>query len=356
LTLTSRNNAVKNQSTLPTFGMVMSGRSFTSDDYRYGFQRQEMDNELSHASISFEYRIEDSRLGRFISIDPLASKYSYNSPYAFSENCVISCIELEGLEKYYAANQWHPNIFIGQIGNNSEVRLVDRASLEQVVKLIVMAKVGDITGEDTYTEYYSNEANKLSVSGIAMTASFETMISEDTGVAAYELQGEIDGTYAGVKGKVAGFQANATNDTGTGAAPLAVVASTEAAAFKAEANARIGREYGTNLQVDATGKALTANADGTVGILTGEGDKYGAYVGGNVGAYGLEGDVNPSFTLFGFLKIGFTIGGSVGSAHAGGGVGAYYDQGSGTTKADLNVHFGVGAGVKLGLNLEAGGN
>ena len=43
--------------------------------------------------------MHDPRLGRFFAIDPLASKYSYNSPYSFSENCVIDCIELEGLEK-----------------------------------------------------------------------------------------------------------------------------------------------------------------------------------------------------------------------------------------------------------------
>ncbi len=41
----------------------------------------------------------DPRLGRFFAVDPLASKYPYNSTYAFSENRVIDAIELEGLEK-----------------------------------------------------------------------------------------------------------------------------------------------------------------------------------------------------------------------------------------------------------------
>ncbi len=40
----------------------------------------------------------DPRVGRFLSIDPLASEYPHNSPYAFSENRVIDGVELEGLE------------------------------------------------------------------------------------------------------------------------------------------------------------------------------------------------------------------------------------------------------------------
>ncbi|MEZ0128963.1 HYD1 signature containing ADP-ribosyltransferase family protein [Flavobacterium sp. LBUM151] len=37
-------------------------------------------------------------MGRFFAVDPLAHEYSYNSPYAFSENRVIDMSELEGLE------------------------------------------------------------------------------------------------------------------------------------------------------------------------------------------------------------------------------------------------------------------
>lgn len=37
-------------------------------------------------------------IGRFMNIDPLAEKYSYQSPYNFSENRVIDSRELEGLE------------------------------------------------------------------------------------------------------------------------------------------------------------------------------------------------------------------------------------------------------------------
>lgn len=68
--------------------------------YTFGFQGQELDNELKGTgnSINYKYRMHDPRLGRFFAVDPLAAKYAYNSTYAFSENRVIDGVELEGLE------------------------------------------------------------------------------------------------------------------------------------------------------------------------------------------------------------------------------------------------------------------
>lgn len=81
-------------------------------DYRYAFQGQEKDDELKQGignSYAYTYRMHDPRLGRFLSIDPLASKYPYYSTYAFSGNRVIDAFELEGLEpvkgdKFYGNN------------------------------------------------------------------------------------------------------------------------------------------------------------------------------------------------------------------------------------------------------------
>ena len=68
--------------------------------YRYGFQNQEVDNEIkgNGNSVNYEYRMHDPRLVRFFAIDPLAPDYPHNSPYAFSENRMIDAVELEGLE------------------------------------------------------------------------------------------------------------------------------------------------------------------------------------------------------------------------------------------------------------------
>lgn len=42
--------------------------------------------------------MDDTRIGRFFSVDPMAKKYPYYSPYAFGGNNVIQFIEFEGLE------------------------------------------------------------------------------------------------------------------------------------------------------------------------------------------------------------------------------------------------------------------
>ena len=73
------------------------GRMNSGAGYRYGFNGQEKEPELGD-SYAFEYRIHDSRLGRFLSVDPLKSDYPWNSTYAFAENRVIDGIDLEGLE------------------------------------------------------------------------------------------------------------------------------------------------------------------------------------------------------------------------------------------------------------------
>ena len=97
--LTSKSSKIKERSSEP-FGMEQPGRSFSSDAYRHGFQGQEVDNEIKGKgnSVNFKFRMHDPRLGRFLSIDPLAPDYPWNSPYAFSENRVVDGVELEGLE------------------------------------------------------------------------------------------------------------------------------------------------------------------------------------------------------------------------------------------------------------------
>lgn len=90
------------------YGMLMDGRHGQAEDgYRYGFQGQEMDDELGKGkgnSVNYKYRMHDPRIGRFFAVDPLSPDYPHNSPYAFSENVVINAIELEGLEKHFNFN------------------------------------------------------------------------------------------------------------------------------------------------------------------------------------------------------------------------------------------------------------
>ncbi len=66
--------------------------------YKVKFQGQERQDELGLNWDSFKYRNYDYAMGRFMSIDPLAEDYTYNSTYAFQENKMGMGRELEGLE------------------------------------------------------------------------------------------------------------------------------------------------------------------------------------------------------------------------------------------------------------------
>jgi RHS repeat-associated protein len=83
------------------FGVTLDGRTQSAGDYRYGFQGQEMDDEVKGEgnSVNYKYRMHDPRVGRFFAVDPLAGKYPHYTPYSFSGNKVIHAIELEGLEE-----------------------------------------------------------------------------------------------------------------------------------------------------------------------------------------------------------------------------------------------------------------
>ena len=72
---------------------------------KFKFQGQEHIDDLDLGWDSFKWRNHQPDIGRFFNVDPLAEKYYYNSPYAFSENKVVVHRELEGLEAEYLFKQ-----------------------------------------------------------------------------------------------------------------------------------------------------------------------------------------------------------------------------------------------------------
>jgi len=70
------------------FGQIEPSRNSTySTAYRFGYNSKEQDPEMkgSDNSYDFDFRIQDPRLGRFMSIDPLTSSYPGWSPFAFAQ-------------------------------------------------------------------------------------------------------------------------------------------------------------------------------------------------------------------------------------------------------------------------------
>ena len=91
------------------FGSPMDGRNFSSDKYRFGFNGKENDNEVKGEGSQQDYgmRIYDSRLGRFLSTDPIIvyeHKYPELSTYQFASNTPVWAIDLDGLEAKFSSN------------------------------------------------------------------------------------------------------------------------------------------------------------------------------------------------------------------------------------------------------------
>lgn len=74
--------------------------------YKYGFDGYEKDDEVSGSGNIYNYgfRIYNSRLGKFLSTDPLSKKYPELTPYQFASNRPIKAIDLDGLEAWDGPN------------------------------------------------------------------------------------------------------------------------------------------------------------------------------------------------------------------------------------------------------------
>lgn len=96
-------------------------------DHKYGFQEQEEQDELGLNWIQFKWRNHDPAIGRFFSIDPLAEKYDYQSPYNFAENMIISHREIEGLEGAYAVQGVATQMEINREGDPESAKAASKA-------------------------------------------------------------------------------------------------------------------------------------------------------------------------------------------------------------------------------------
>ena len=80
-------------------GMTMPGRSYSSGSgYQYGFNGKRKDNEIYGEGNAYDFgaRIQDPRLMRWLSVDPLQADYSGLSPYCYVMNSPLSAVDPDG--------------------------------------------------------------------------------------------------------------------------------------------------------------------------------------------------------------------------------------------------------------------
>jgi RHS repeat-associated protein len=89
--------------------------------YRFGFNGKEKDNDVKGGEgLQQDYgmRIYDTRLGRFLSVDPIASDFPWYTPFQFAGNTPLQAIDLDGLEPSYVFPDSRGNWQMTQAGDN----------------------------------------------------------------------------------------------------------------------------------------------------------------------------------------------------------------------------------------------
>ncbi len=132
--------------------------------YRFGFNGKENDNEVKGTGnqIDFGSRIYDPRLGRWLSLDPLAKKYPSESPYNFAGNSPISIMDPDGKRKTY---------YIYQLNTDGSLSLVATiVDKDQVIKSVKKT-----------TESYNNSPLAIEKSETVTNDVFEVFIVDVNG-------------------------------------------------------------------------------------------------------------------------------------------------------------------------------
>jgi RHS repeat-associated protein len=170
----SNRASIRNISDYSPFGVQLAERTISGDGYRYGFQGQEKDDEVKGEgnSVNYKYRMHDPRIGRWLSVDPLAGKYAAWSPYAFCYNSPINVIDVDGREGI---------VLSGSPGDhkNKEHFLangLDRAKAAQKrtkgsekVTWLIYDSQDDYGHDPEYLKNYKAKAAKLGINVIVVT-------------------------------------------------------------------------------------------------------------------------------------------------------------------------------------------
>jgi RHS repeat-associated protein len=123
--------------------MLIPERHGNSDDYRYGFNGKENDNNIKGTgnSVDFGARMYDSRLGRWFATDPKFRKYSSWSTYNFVLNKPIIMFDPDGEDPIYGIVKGKV-IWIGDDGKiDGYVYLVKGKIKRNVIKATSMHEV-----------------------------------------------------------------------------------------------------------------------------------------------------------------------------------------------------------------------
>jgi RHS repeat-associated protein len=171
---------------------LSKSKKSTCRDYRYGFNGMEKDNEVKGEgnSVNYKARIQDTRLGRFLSVDPLTTKYPWYTPYQFAGNKPTQAIDLDGLEEKLMSGElsssklWKPFL---EVLNKTEVQQTFNKALLSQNKIDVFYYTFEYTpdpktgydGPQGQTDYLSGATGNLNLSDKYQNPQFSNLSESD---------------------------------------------------------------------------------------------------------------------------------------------------------------------------------
>jgi RHS repeat-associated protein len=176
---------------IPTATYPPQPPRYDNGGYRYFFNGQEADNEVlgDGALHAFEYRMHDTRIGRFWSVDPLAGKFPWNSAYAFAENSPVGFLELEGLEKV----RFGADVVDFTDKNEIQVRNYLKKYYDYHRGKITEREILSSSNDDEYWEVYKMTNVYMRRTGVRIIKYSSTGVSCDVRRTVYQWMTHIDG-------------------------------------------------------------------------------------------------------------------------------------------------------------------
>lgn len=150
------------------FGMLMPGRSYDATTHRYGWNGAEKDDEIAGSGNHYDLGLRhySPRLGRMFSIDPRATEYPWQTPYAYHRNSPIANVDYLG-----GGDGDEPEV------TNTEVKTEGEADESITSKSEIASQVGLGNGilatvestQGTFTEIANGRQVSLQLEGIDLS-------------------------------------------------------------------------------------------------------------------------------------------------------------------------------------------
>lgn len=153
--------------------------------YRYGFNGMEKDDEIKNiegSSYDFGARMYDPRLGRWLSIDPLASKYPSMSPYSFCANNPILFIDPNGKEISF------PEIYVRNDGTIIITMKITAKIIDETRSKFSDSQMNEFVdrAQKTFVDYYGIKGDEIELKdkqGNYLKGKFEIHVTADISIA-----------------------------------------------------------------------------------------------------------------------------------------------------------------------------